>query len=136
MHNFCEQHGLGEVIIAPMDVYFDEGNVFQPDIIFVSNERASILQNGKHVKGAPDLVVEILSSNWRHDLNHKRRIYERYNVLEYWIVDPRSRTVEVLVHENGAFECVQRAVAGETAASTLLPGFVVEVAYLFRGLLP
>jgi len=88
--------GHGEVWYAPIGVWFpatDEG--VQPDIIFVSNERRGILAP-EGVRGAPDLVVEILSpSTASRDKGVKRALYERHGVAEYWIVDPELEAVDV-----------------------------------------
>ena len=80
---FVEAHGLGEVLAAPMDVCLSETNTFQPDLLFVSNARASIV-GGPYVEGAPDLVVEILSpSTAYYDLRKKKQVYAASGVGEY-----------------------------------------------------
>ncbi|HEY5744472.1 MAG TPA: Uma2 family endonuclease [Chryseolinea sp.] len=85
---FAQQHGLGEVFAAPFDVYLDEKkNLVQPDILFILKENAHIVRG--HVHGSPDLIIEILSpSNRKRDLITKKRLYEKFAVKEYWIVDP------------------------------------------------
>jgi Uma2 family endonuclease len=81
-------NGLGEIFIAPLDVYLDEhSNAVQPDIIFIAAAHASMVHD--HVHGVPDLVIEILSpGNRDYDLKKKRDLYEKFGVQEYWIVDP------------------------------------------------
>ena len=93
MHQFAKVQDLGEVLTAPMDVYLDEENVFQPNILFIAKENLSLIkQDGIH--GPPDIVIEILSpSNAYHDVSSKLRIYEKYRVKEYFIVDPSSKDV-------------------------------------------
>jgi Uma2 family endonuclease len=86
------QH-LGEYVASPVDVYLDAGNVFQPDIIFIAKENMGIIKHNR-IKGAPDLVIEILSpGNTRHDTVTKKAVYERTGVKEYFIVDPATRRV-------------------------------------------
>jgi Uma2 family endonuclease len=92
LNAFVESHHLGEVLFAPVDVYLDTENVYQPDIVFISNEQMHILQDSIH--GAPDLIVEILSpGSQRLDKKDKKTVYERNAVKEYWIVDPVSKKV-------------------------------------------
>lgn len=93
----------GKCIASPIDVYFDDKNVFQPDIIFISNENMSIIKDEK-VKGAPDLIVEILSpGNKKHDTDRKRPMYEKYGVKEFFIVDPKSKEVITYYFVNNKF---------------------------------
>jgi Uma2 family endonuclease len=80
---------LGTVILSPMDVVLAEDLVLQPDVMFVSRNRRSIIQN--HVMGAPDLAVEVVSSGRRkRDYKDKRDRYEEHGVKEYWILDPEQ----------------------------------------------
>jgi Uma2 family endonuclease len=81
---------LGEVLFAPVDVYLDEENVYQPDIVFISNQQIHILQ--EKINGAPDLIVEILSpGSDKYDKKEKKAVYERSGVKEYWMVDPQTK---------------------------------------------
>lgn len=85
---FLKEHPLGEVFDAPFDVVLSTYDVVEPDLVYLSNERASLLTE-KNLPGPPDLVVEILSPDTsRRDLGIKRDLYERAGVLEYWTIDP------------------------------------------------
>jgi len=90
---YVSKNQLGEVRVAPYDVYFNRKNVYQPDIVFVAKENINkIKEDGLH--GAPDLVIEILSPpTAKYDLEDKKDIYERYGVKEYWAVDPVSKQI-------------------------------------------
>lgn len=91
--NYLRQNKKGLLYNAPFDVHFDSENVFQPDIVFISNENLKNFRDG-YFYGAPDLVVEILSrANAYEDLTRKFRAYEKYAVKEYFIVDPESKDV-------------------------------------------
>ena len=96
LDRILQEPGHGEVVYAPFGVEFpatDEG--VQPDLLFVSNERREIL-GSDWIRGAPDLVVEILSpSTASHDRGIKLELYERQGVREYWIVDPDEHVVDV-----------------------------------------
>ncbi len=85
---------LGVVIPSPVDVFLSKDNIVLPDVIFISRERYGIIR--KQIHGAPDLIVEVISS--RHsgrDRELKMKLYARAGVAEYWIVDPETMTVEV-----------------------------------------
>ena len=128
---FVEQKSLGEVFFAPCDVVLSDINVVQPDLLFVSNARAHII-TADNVQGPPDLVVEILSpSTANRDRTRKRALYAQYGVPEYWLVDPDTHTVTVLLLDDGDFEEVARYGAGKMLTSPTLPGFTVNLDDLF-----
>jgi Uma2 family endonuclease len=104
LFNFIEQRNLGQVLVAPVDVYLNRRNVYQPDIIFIANDNLQNLQeNGFY--GAPDLVIEILwPGTWRFDKEDKKDEYERSGVKEYWMVDPADKTTEGFYMEKAEFQ--------------------------------
>ena len=105
---FVEEHDLGEVLFAPMDVYLSNIDTPQPDLLFIAKARLGIIGE-KYVDGAPDLVMEILSpSTAYHDLKKKKRLYEASGVKEYWIVDPEAREIEVYTLVEGQFDLFAR----------------------------
>lgn len=78
-----------------MDVILSEVDVVQPDLLFVSAARASIMTE-KNIQGPPDLVIEIISNATRKaDEGIERKLYERYGVLEYWLIDPELETAKI-----------------------------------------
>lgn len=124
--SFVEEHGTGHVFAA-LDVVLTQQDVVAPDITFVSTTRASIIK-ALNIQGAPDIVVEILSSNRRYDKRVKYEMYERARVDEYWIIDPDDEVVEVYRHDGRQFV---RANVGDTLTSPLLPDFHLNVRDLF-----
>ena len=132
MRQYARRHNLGAVVTAPMGVRLPERDTaVQPDILFVARDRLAIIRDDI-IDGAPDLVVEVLSpSNWIYDRTRKQKAYERAGVREYWIVDYRARTVDVLALEGGEF--VQRGQYhdGDTVPSEVLPGLSISVADIF-----
>jgi len=128
---FVRQQRLGVVRIAPLDVYLDENNVVQPDLLFVSESRRHIIE--KQVLGAPDFVVEVLSRSTENiDRGAKRELYARHGVREYWIIDPEKRQVETYLLDKEVFNLKQIYPYSATVASEVLEGFEVEVAGLFE----
>jgi Uma2 family endonuclease len=97
--------GLGEVLIAPFDVYLDEeSNAVQPDIIVVLRENENIIDKKGHIHGVPDLLVEILSEgNKDHDLVRKKKLYERFGVKEYWVIDPETKAASIFSFSSGKY---------------------------------
>ncbi len=84
------------------DLYLSEKERYVPDMMVIC-DRSKLGKNGVH--GAPDLVVEVLSpSTARYDRGHKKKVYERHGVREYWIVSPGERTVEQYMLEDGVLE--------------------------------
>jgi Uma2 family endonuclease len=127
MADFADTHDLGEVFVAPLDTHLTNEDAYQPDVLFISHERAGII--GERVEGAPDLVVEVLSpSTGYYDLTKKRRVYAQTGPREYWIIDPMEETVEVLrAGDEGDFESGGALHKGGEAASRVLEGFTVRV---------
>ncbi|WP_052329855.1 Uma2 family endonuclease [Thermicanus aegyptius] len=100
-HSACGSEG--EILLAPLDVHFDEENIVQPDLIYIRRERMEIIRDG-YIFGVPDLVVEIMSeSTGKRDKTIKKKLYERFGVKEYWVVDPVYRLVEQFVLDNGRY---------------------------------
>src|SRR3990170_4397153 len=95
--NFVKQRGLGKVFYAPIDVVFDDDEVFQPDIVFIKSENQSII--GKNaIQGVPDLIVEIVSpSSAFYDTIEKKEVYGKYGVTEYWLVFPDEKVIEIFI---------------------------------------
>ena len=131
--NYLEKHPLGEVFIAPLDVVFSQYDVVEPDLLYISNERSSIITE-KNIQGAPDLVVEVLSrTTRRRDKTLKRDLYERFGVLEYWVIDPRTRTAVIYRREGSRFADPEELTvdAGDRLATPLLPGLEILLTEVF-----
>ncbi|MGB3074110.1 MAG: Uma2 family endonuclease [Chitinophagales bacterium] len=89
---YVEDKELGEVFFSAIDVYFDDENVFQPDLIFISKENQGFLDPDGGFHGVPDFIVEILSPfNKSRDLTMKKSVYEKNGVREYWVIDPKTK---------------------------------------------
>jgi Uma2 family endonuclease len=124
-----------EVFTAPLDVLLPKGHeaeekvttVVQPDILVVCDSK-TVMKYG--IRGAPDLVIEILSpSTASHDQVRKRRLYEKHGVGEFWVVDPGNRLVTVyrrFPRENPHFTVEIMDITGLCLEVAVLPGLVVE----------
>ena len=129
---FVRQHELGEVFLAPTDVVLSDTDTVQPDVLFISKDRQRIITEA-NIQGAPDLVVEILSpSTSRRDWREKRDLYAEHGVKEYWLADPATKIVWVMLLEDGALDIVETYAGGDTLTSPTLDGFSVAVDDLFR----
>ena len=124
--------GIGEVLVAPYDVHVDQFNTYQPDILFVSSTRRSILGQSA-ATGAPDVVVEILSdSTRRRDLNEKLPVYAANGVREVWTVDLDAATVAI--HDGDGTTLAPSRVFGasDTLTSDAMPGVAIDLAPIFN----
>ena len=105
--------------------------LFAPDLTVILRNSGAIVGN-RMVEGAPDIVVEILSSDRNRDLVRKRQAYAEAGIPEYWIFDERNETVIPLELRDGAY--VERTVltAGDTLTTPLLPGLEIPLTDVFR----
>jgi Uma2 family endonuclease len=127
-----EKKGIGELLYAPLDVYFSDTEVYQPDIIFIARDN-ELVEIDKIVTGAPDIVIEVLSpSTAYYDLRHKAKVYAESGVKEYWIVDPGEKSVEIFSNSKGSFTLEQKAEGDCAAESKLFPEVNIELGELFR----
>lgn len=96
----------------------------------VSEFRNFILEN--KIEGAPDLVVEVLSPTTAYyDLKHKKSIYEKHGVKEYWIVDPIDKTVEIYENKNERFYLASEFSRTHTTKSSLFSELEIKLSEIF-----
>lgn len=121
---------LGVVLAAPLDVWFDDFNVLQPDLIVLLHDRQERFGRA-NIEGAPNLAIEILSpSTSRRDRGIKRDLYARFGVEEYWLVDPDTESATVFSNlQNGQYEHTE--MSQKTATSVVIPSFFIEMRVLF-----
>jgi Uma2 family endonuclease len=132
LHSYLKGNPKGKLFNAPFDVYLDEINVFQPDLLVVLNERLGILTE-EGAEGAPDLVIEILSPKTRHlDLANKKQEYARAGVKELWIIDPEPRTIMIHQFASCGVENVRQINEEGTLSTDLLPGFNLASEKIFE----
>ena len=130
LYSFVKEKKLGTVIDAPLDVHLGE-DVVQPDILFVSKERASIITE-EEIRGAPDLVVEILSpATAERDRTYKKTLYARHGVREYWIVDPEEKTIKVMTLGKAGFESSGTYGKRDILKSSIFSGLNISLSEVF-----
>jgi Uma2 family endonuclease len=129
LDNFVINNNLGEVLYATIDVFLDEYNATQPNVLFLSCEKQHVV-TPDGAQGAPDLVVEIISpSSMKRDRGDKMKLYERCGIGEDWIVDARTRSVEIFVNSfvNGVQDYELRDVFIDAASESAAPVLVRSV---------
>jgi Uma2 family endonuclease len=113
------------------DVILSPTRVVIPDLIAIRQERLHLVTD-RGIEGAPDLVVEILSpSSSRRDRHRKLTLYKRVEIPEYWIVDPRGKSVEVYALGDRGYCLDGEYRLGDRLASVTFP-LEAEVAGVFR----
>jgi len=121
-------YGLGEVFTAPCDVLLAITSIVQPDLLFVSRERLSIITD-PNIQGAPDLVVEIISPpSTKTDQDTKRMLYEQYRVQNYWIFEPLERWARAYaLGADGSYELVAEAQGDATFSAPPFQDLVIRL---------
>jgi len=133
LSHFVLSRKLGLVFASPLDVRFDPRNIVQPDIVFLSREKRRLMHksNLRLIEGAPDLLIEILSSFKRgRDFIKKASLYATFGVREYWIVDPETETIFVQTLRDGVF--VPLVSDDGVIRSEVLAGFEIDPRGLFE----
>jgi len=133
--NWLERNPIGQLFYAPFDVIFSIFDVVEPDLLYMSNERAANVLTDANVKGAPELVIEIGSEGTRRrDETIKRRLYERAGVAEYWVVDPEIDVVRMFRRGADGFQRPIELTAenNDTLTTPLLPGLSLPLSRIFR----
>jgi Uma2 family endonuclease len=120
---------LGVLLAAPSDLVLANLSIVQPDLLFISKDRLSIVTDA-NVQGPPDLVIEIISpSSTKTDQDTKRQLYEEYKVKNYWIFEPLERWVRAYaLGADGLYELVAEAHGDETFSAPPFPDLTIRLA--------
>jgi Uma2 family endonuclease len=131
LYEFVKEHELGKIYLAPFDVILSDEDIVQPDILFVSKEREGIITD-KNIEGPPDLVIEIISDSSREiDRTIKRKLYAKYGLSEYWIIDPDDRSIEVLSLKKEGYETLMMVKEDSLLTSPLVVGLEIPLKEIF-----
>lgn len=114
-----------------VEVFFDEANVFRPDVLGWKRDRVAERPRGTPVRIRPDWVAEILSTNRHHDLIRKKRVYHRHQVPHYWVLDPDAATLTVYRWSDAGYVELLVAERGETVSPEPFESLPIEVGSLF-----
>ncbi len=131
--SFLVEHPIGEIVLGPGVIFSDHDGVI-PDLVYLSNARRDEIATGERIHGAPTLVIEILSpgsQNRERDGKLKLKLYAKFGVEEYWIVDPRKRAIEVYRREAETLKLFTTFICDEVIATPLLPTFAPAVGSFF-----
>ena len=131
LRTHVKSKNLGTVLFAPIDVFLDANNQLQPDLIFIAQEKKHIItSNG--IEGVPTIVIEIISpSTGKYDRGGKMRVYKRHAVAEYWIIDPKSQSVEIYVYRDGDYDLDSFAVENGNLITTIFPELTLKAEDIF-----
>lgn len=131
LDEYVTENGLGEIFYAPCDVYFDDGNVVQPDILYITKERSNIITE-KNIQGAPDIAIEIVSeSSAYRDMVQKKALYLKFGVSEYWIVIPESEIIEIHILKGNVLQLYKTYEKGDSLESPCLKGLKIQLREIF-----
>jgi Uma2 family endonuclease len=133
--NYLETHPVGELFLAPFDVVFSQFDVVEPDLLYITAERRDSVLTTQHVRGTPDLVIEVGSPGTRRrDETIKRRLYERAGVSEYWIVDPELEVVRIYQRQGDGYARARELSRDrdDVLTSPLFQGFDLPLETIFR----
>jgi Uma2 family endonuclease len=131
---YLAHNPVGQILPGP-GLIFDKYNAVIPDLIFVSNERRDQIVSGERLIAAPEIVVEILSpgaENERRDRNIKRRLYGRFRVEEYWVIDTENQQVEIYDLQQGSLRLRETLTDDAEITSPLLPGYACKAKQIFE----
>jgi Uma2 family endonuclease len=122
----AEREG-GQALIGPVDVYFSETDVIEPDVLYLRAMSRGRIEE-RRILGPPDVVVEVSSPSTRQiEIARKRSLYEANGVPEYWWVDLEADRVEVYRFGDQGYGLPALYGRGDVLESPLLPGLSIEV---------
>ncbi len=131
-----------EVYSAPFDVRIPRKSINDKEIITVLQPDVCVICDATKLDkrgciGAPDIVVEILSpGNNAKEMKNKYEVYEEAGVKEYWVVSPQDQWMQIHTLTGNKFVASPYLVAGDTATSSVLDGFSLDLTELFKGIEP
>lgn len=132
LDNYATEHGLGDVLFAPIGVRL-AGDVFvQPDLLFLRQERVAAVVGETYLEGVPDFIAEILSPGTAHyDRHTKLLLYAHYGVAEYWIVDPENKVIEVFILDGETYRVAGIFLEGDAIDVGMFTAVNIQIDAVF-----
>ncbi len=131
--SYLRANKIGRVM-SGIGVILSDFDAVIPDLVFVTNGLYDEIERDGRLTAAPELAIEVVSpgaENERRDRFLKRKLYGRYDVQEYWIIDPQARTLEIYLARGSGLELATTLREGDALTSSLLPDFNLSVAEIF-----
>lgn len=129
-------HKSGRLMVAPVAIKMDEGNVMKPDILYIAlcqiQDKTVEITENDGITGAPELVVEVISpANYKKLRHAKKKRYAEAGVTEYWELKPKKKSITVEVLENGEYKLFSEAKKTGSIQSHVLQGFSLDIERIF-----
>lgn len=131
---YLRAHPIG-IVVPGAGAIFSDYDAVIPDLAFVRHERWDEVVTGEKFTGPLDIVIEIVSpgsENRRRDLSVKRKLYAKYGVAEYWIVDSQNQSIMVLRLLQQSLEEIATLTGDDELSSPILPGFQLKTSAVFN----
>ena len=134
LSNYLKDNPVG-ILVPGAGAIFSDYDAVIPDLAFVRHERWNEVVTGEKFTGALDIVIEVLSpgtQNRQRDLSAKRKLYAKYGVAEYWIVDSEHRSVLIFLLREQSLQEAATLTGDDLLSSPILPGFQLQVSEIFK----
>ncbi len=133
LYVYLQNHPIGEFYLSPIDVILSYTNVVQPDLLFLSAKKRHLVSE-RGIEGPPDLVMEVLSpTTEKIDRINKPRLYAKFGVLHYWLIDPEIKQIEMFRLSGKQYRKLPPFKdASHISLEALFPQFVFDLADLWR----
>lgn len=127
---YIDEHDLGMIGVEKLFISLTR-NDYEPDICFFTKDQADSFDEGQMKFPAPDFIIEVLSpSTEARDRGVKFEDYEAHGVREYWIADPKRKTIEQYKLVRGKYNLVLKSASG-TVKSFIVKGFEMPIRAAF-----
>ena len=113
---YLQDHPIGDLYLAPIDLILSFTNIAQPDLLFLRNEKLHLVSD-RSIEGPPDLIVEVLSpATEKTDRTTKYRLYAKFGVAHYWLIDPIEKRLEPFRRVGRSYRALQPITGADTVS--------------------